>query len=133
MAKSAGTRYGFMVLLAAGLFAACGGSESNEGGNSSGEGDSGGGGLPLCGNGLLDEGETCDGAVYRGGATCSAATMGSRPTGSLSCVACLVNSSACTSAATGAGGAAPGVGGSPGTGGTGGPGTGARPGTGGGF
>jgi hypothetical protein len=72
-----------------------------------------------CGNGRIDTGEDCDG-THLGGATCSSATMNSRPTGQLSCSKqCKLDTDGCT----GSGG--------PGTGG--GTGTGGRSGTGGGV
>jgi hypothetical protein len=65
----------------------------------------------LCGNGKIDGDEQCD-KEDLGGATCSEATLGASPTGTLSCTAaCQFNTSQCQGTATG---------GAPGTGGTGG-------------
>ena len=74
---------------------------------------------PTCGNGKLDPGEICDPSNVNG--TCSSATMGSHPLGTLKCTAaCTWDTSGCKSAN---------VGGFPGTGGV--TGTGGRPATGG--
>jgi hypothetical protein len=70
------------------------------------------------GNGFIDPGEECDGMVPQG-MTCSTATMGALPTGSLTCVGCKIDHSGCTSnAGPGGGGAGPGTGGMTGSSGT---------------
>lgn len=64
----------------------------------------------LCGNGVIDSGEDCDGSDL-GGATCASATMNALPSGALSCAAdCKFDVSNCSS----------GVGGTTGAGGSGG-------------
>jgi hypothetical protein len=67
---------------------------------------------PGCGNGALDPGEECDGAIAP---TCAAATMNTMPSGTLTCSACRVDTSGCSSA-SGAGGSTVGTGGSLNTG-----------------
>jgi len=75
-----------------------------------------------CGNGKIEGTEKCDGtALGTPAATCSTATAGAKPTGTLTCsTSCTFNTTGCT-AAGGAGGTS-GAGGT--TGGTGGVGTG---------
>ena len=61
----------------------------------------------VCGNGVIEPGEDCDG-VALGGATCASVTMGSQSNGSLKCLAtCMFDRSGCqgTGVAMGAGGA----------------------------
>jgi hypothetical protein len=72
-----------------------------------------------CGNGVVDDGEDCDGALIK--ATCALVTMGAKPAGTVRCTdRCTYNTSGCVS---------PNVGGRPGTGGF--TGTGGSPATGG--
>lgn len=71
-----------------------------------------------CGNGAIDPGEDCDGALL-GGATCASATLNALPQGFLSCGAnCLFDTSLCSS--RNGGGGAGGTGGTSGAGGSGG-------------
>jgi hypothetical protein len=92
----------------------------------SGGGKAGGGTVLLCGNGRLDPGEICDGSIIMG--TCSSATMGAYPNGTLACsTTCQVVTTKCTrnggsGGVTGTGGGvgrggSVGVAGNPGTGG----------------
>ena len=74
-------------------------------------GSSGGQGSTTCGNGVQDQGEACDGVVPAG-MTCASYTSNALPNGSLSCNACQIDSSGCTTS----GGIGTGTGGS-GTGG----------------
>jgi hypothetical protein len=56
---------------------------------------------PACGNGKIEPGEGCDG-VLPPGATCSSATMGAKPIGTLTCTkGCMVSTAQCTSQGTG--------------------------------
>ncbi|MGC4119622.1 MAG: proprotein convertase P-domain-containing protein [Myxococcales bacterium] len=55
--------------------------------------------VPTCGNGTLEAGEACDGANF-GTATCSSATGGARPNGTLACNACALDATGCTAAST---------------------------------
>jgi hypothetical protein len=71
---------------------------------------------PTCGNGKLDPGEACDGNQL-GGATCAAATMGTRPAGTVNCSsACTFDMTGCVTANYATGGVT-GVGGFRGAGG----------------
>jgi hypothetical protein len=79
----------------------------------------GGGGQvpPTCtGNGVVDPGEECDGPANT---TCANRTLGARPNGTVTCVACKIVDTGCTSSGPGAGGAGPGTGGGIGAGGMG--------------
>jgi hypothetical protein len=51
-------------------------------------------GGPLCGNGVIDPGEGCDGANLQGH-DCYSITMGAAPSGTLYCTACMFNVSGC--------------------------------------
>jgi hypothetical protein len=74
-----------------------------------------------CGNGVLDQGEMCDGANTNG-ETCASATMMANMTGSVSCTPnCTLNASGCTASQTPppvGGGGMTGGGGTSGGGGT---------------
>ncbi|HEY6559704.1 MAG TPA: hypothetical protein VI072_20620 [Polyangiaceae bacterium] len=97
------------VLVVAGLVAACGAADDSDQSTESAK-------RPprTCGNGAIDTGEQCDGRNLNG-ATCATATMGARPTGSLSCSKqCTFNTKGCK------GGGAGGAGGTGGQGGGGG-------------
>src|SRR5690606_21411790 len=73
-----------------------GGAGDGTGAGTSGEGGGATGGTPYCGNGVLDEGEACDGDDL-GDATCADADA-SFVGGRLSCrVDCQFNTSACSS------------------------------------
>ncbi len=91
------------------------GDPSTNGG--SGSNDGSGGFTPIgpgCGNGVIDEGEACDGSNLLG-QTCASATLNAKPDGQLRCTACALDTSACTGGST-AGGST-GAGGGIGTGG----------------
>jgi hypothetical protein len=107
--------------------AACGGIERDSGPGDAGFAPVGYGGftdvLPAtggsgttarCGNGILDPGESCDGALF-GGATCASVTLGAKVEGTLTCSGCKISIVACGSGASSGG--APGIGGFPGVGG----------------
>jgi hypothetical protein len=76
-----------------------------------------------CGNGVIDSGEKCDGTKL-GTATCSSATAGAKPAGTLACTkSCGFDTTKCTAGGTGGTGTG-GTGGVAGTSGSGGVGTG---------
>ncbi len=80
------------------------------GGSTSAGGTSAGGATTaICGNGMVETGEACDGPVTT---TCAALTMGARPVGNVTCVACHIDASGCQST-VGAGGSPVGTGGGP--------------------
>jgi len=73
-----------------------------------------------CGNGVLDPGESCDGAKLDG-ETCSSVTLGSRTTGTLKCSSeCTFDTTGCGDASSGGTGGMAGSGGTAGSAGTGG-------------
>jgi hypothetical protein len=77
-------------------------------------GSSGASAKPTCGNGRIDTGEACDGAVVAG-VTCASLTMGLLPVGTVACTkACQFATGLCRGGGTGG---RPGTGGHPGTGG----------------
>ena len=101
----------------------------SSGGTGSGFGNNGTAGAAgrVCGDGVIEPGEDCDG-VALGGATCASVTMGSQSNGSLKCLAtCMFDRSGCQGA-----GVATGTGGASSTGGGAGGGTALGPGSGGG-
>jgi predicted esterase len=65
-----------------------------------------------CGNGAVDPGEDCDGAATQ---TCAAATLGALPIGSVSCKACHLDTSGCSSGNPGGSGTGGGIGAGGGT------------------
>jgi hypothetical protein len=80
-----------MLMVAAGLVAACGGEDDSDQSSDSAK-------RPprTCGNGVIDAGEQCDGTNLNG-QTCETATMGARPGGTLSCSkSCTFNTKRCT-------------------------------------
>jgi hypothetical protein len=96
-----------------GPFGSFGGSGNAPGGRATGGKTTGGGTPPqgaLCGNGVIDPGESCDGTNLQG-ETCYSATMGSSAYGTLSCSGCMFNLSGCYGGSVGIGGQA-GAGGS---------------------
>jgi hypothetical protein len=135
-------RFSLLTLTIVGVAVGCGGSDQVNGSSNSdqfafdaaafGPGSSSGsnglgtggssnvppGGGPNCNNGALDPGEQCDGALL-GGSTCSSATMGSMPNGTLSCVNCALVVTGCSTNGVppGTGGGNNGTGGGNGTGG----------------
>jgi hypothetical protein len=52
---------------------------------------------PVCGNGILERGEQCDGTVQP---TCAMQTMGTRPNGTVTCVRCQLDATGCQSASS---------------------------------
>src|SRR5260221_4141250 len=112
--ERARSRFGLLGGLAAGagllLAIAVGCSSSSP---SSPPGSSVSPGNGLCGNGIIDPNEVCDGANL-GNATCGSVTMGAFPVGVLTCSSCQLDMSSCTSGAPGAGGGV-GTSGTPGT------------------
>ncbi|HVU00252.1 MAG TPA: CAP domain-containing protein [Polyangiaceae bacterium] len=83
-----------------------GGAQNNGGSvvGASGTGTGNSGTVPAtCGNGRLDPGEACDGTDF-GGASCSSATVGAKPNGSLSCAGCTLDTNGCSGNGGGAGG-----------------------------
>lgn len=69
---------------------------------------------PLCGNGVIDPGEQCEGSTAQ---TCIQATMGARPVGNVACTNCYIDTNGCTAQLapppTGAGGSGGDFGGPP--------------------
>jgi hypothetical protein len=101
-----------IALIASAIIAACS-SDSSPGSADGGDAGS------LCGNKKVDKGEDCDGTTS---ASCMAATMGSKTSGTVSCnpKTCKFDTSKCTTGGTGGSAGAAGTSGTGGSIGTGG-------------
>jgi hypothetical protein len=91
--------------------------ENGEWSSCSCESGSGGGAAAVCGNGIIESGEVCDGTSL-GGESCSSVTMHALPSGVLRCtVTCTFDTSQCSGGTGGSGIGGMGFGGAIGTGG----------------
>lgn len=119
--RSSGVGWPRYVALTAIVIGCSGGSDASLGPDTQPyTGPIGGGGVPgqqqfppappTCGNGAIDPGEQCEGAVPQ---SCSALTMGTRPNGVVVCTNCYINTNGCTAPGQQGMGGAPAGGGPP--------------------
>lgn len=105
MSRLSNARGGAVMLLVAVAVSCSASSDDNNNNNNNATQTFDAGKAPVCGDGILERGEQCEGTVPT---TCATQTMGTRPNGTVTCVNCHLDTTACQSASTqlGSGGAA---------------------------